>query len=168
MLLPVNTRFPWLLVAVSALAFELIALYFQYGLQLDPCVLCVYQRTAVGGIVFAGLIGAIAPRYGLVRLPGYVVLGISAGMGLDLALRHVAVLAGETMNCDFMANYPAWFKLDAWLPAVFEPTGLCSDTQWSLLGLGMPNWMVIVFGGYLAALAWALLSDILASRTRNH
>jgi disulfide bond formation protein DsbB len=165
--LPVKTRLPWLLVALTALALELTALYFQYGLRLDPCVLCVYQRTAVGGVLVAGLIGVIAPRHWLARSAGYVVLGISAAMGLDLALRHVAVQAGETLNCDFMADYPAWFKLDAWLPAVFEPTGLCGDTQWSLLGLGMPNWMVVVFGVYLVALVWAVLSDLLQLRGRG-
>lgn len=167
MLLPVQSRGPWLLVAFVALVLEFAALYFQYGLRLDPCVLCVYQRTAVAGILVAGLVGAMAPGRWWARTAGYVVLAISAAMGLDLALRHVAVLAGATMNCDFMADYPLWFQLDAWLPAVFQPTGLCDDTQWSLLGLAMPHWMVVVFVVYLMALAWALLSDVLRYRGRT-
>ena len=37
-------RWPWLLIALSAGILELTALYFQYGMGLEPCVMCVYQR----------------------------------------------------------------------------------------------------------------------------
>ncbi|MBV2095670.1 MAG: disulfide bond formation protein B, partial [Candidatus Thiodiazotropha sp. (ex Codakia orbicularis)] len=50
-------RLPWLLLASSALILEGAALYFQYGLELDPCVLCIYQRAAVLGIFLSALIG---------------------------------------------------------------------------------------------------------------
>ncbi|MBT8448312.1 MAG: disulfide bond formation protein B, partial [Gammaproteobacteria bacterium] len=46
----------WLLLVSSMLLFELTALYFQYRLELDPCVLCVFQRTAVMGVLVAGLV----------------------------------------------------------------------------------------------------------------
>lgn len=34
-------RSSWLLLVLSSLALELTALYFQYGMGLQPCVLCV-------------------------------------------------------------------------------------------------------------------------------
>ena len=46
----------WATLWLSALAFEVTALYFQYALGLAPCVKCIYQRTAMLGILFAGLI----------------------------------------------------------------------------------------------------------------
>ena len=160
MLFNVDNRLPWLLVAISALALEGTALFFQYGLKLDPCVLCIYQRTAVGGIALGGLIGAIAPAIVWLRILGYLGFGSAAVIGVNLALEHIAVQRGETMGCDFFANFPAWAKLDEWFPAVFQPTGSCDEIKWSFLGHSMPEWMVVVFGAYLAALVFALWLEV--------
>ncbi|WP_250665767.1 disulfide bond formation protein B, partial [Escherichia coli] len=42
-------------------------LYFQHVMKLQPCVMCVYERVALLGIMVAGLIGAIAPRNMVIR-----------------------------------------------------------------------------------------------------
>lgn len=162
----VDSRFPWLLALFSAIGLEATALYFQYGLNLEPCVLCVYQRTAVMGLALGGLIGALAPHLGLLRLLGYLTLGTSAGMGVKLALEHVNVQAGIGMGCDFLASYPDWFKLDVWFPAMFEPRGACDDIKWEFLGMSMPQWMVVVFGIYLAAVALELVLEVRRLRNR--
>ena len=51
MYLTPRLRLFWSLVLFSAVGLELTALFFQYGMKLDPCVLCVYERLAVAGIV---------------------------------------------------------------------------------------------------------------------
>ncbi len=55
-------RGAWLLMAFTALALELVALWFQHVMLLKPCVLCIYERCALFGILGAALIGAIAPK----------------------------------------------------------------------------------------------------------
>lgn len=55
-------RGAWLLMAFTALALELVALWFQHVMLLKPCVLCIYERCALFGIMGAGLVGAIAPK----------------------------------------------------------------------------------------------------------
>ncbi|PVV22694.1 MAG: disulfide bond formation protein B, partial [gamma proteobacterium symbiont of Ctena orbiculata] len=82
----IQTRLPWLLLAISALLLEAAALYFQYGLELDPCVLCIYQRAAVMGIFISALIGMSAPRSIVARMIGYAGWGLAAGWCLYLAL----------------------------------------------------------------------------------
>jgi disulfide bond formation protein DsbB len=58
----------WMLLGFSALALELSALYFQYGMMLEPCIMCIYQRVAIMGIMFSGFITAIAPNLMVLRL----------------------------------------------------------------------------------------------------
>ena len=53
-------RSSWALLFVSAMAFEITALYFQHGMGLQPCIKCIYQRTAMFGIVFAALIPLVS------------------------------------------------------------------------------------------------------------
>ena len=61
-------RSAWFLLAFSSLALESTALYFQYGMGLQPCVLCVYERLAMIGLFIAGIIGLLQPRVLIIRL----------------------------------------------------------------------------------------------------
>lgn len=149
------TRTPWLLVLGSAAALEIAALYFQYGLKLDPCVLCIYQRVAVVGLALGGLTGAIHPGSLALRLAGYGAILVSSIVGLRFALQQIAILRGERFDCSFMPDFPGWMPLHEWLPAVFQPTGMCGELEWYFLGFTMPEVMVGVFSAYLAALAYA-------------
>ena len=154
-------RIAWLLLLLSALGLELSALFFQYGLELDPCVLCIYQRVAVLGILTAGALGLIAPGLSVLRWLGLALWGVAAGWGLHLALRHSGIQLSDQvdLSCTFFAEFPSWAKLDVWFPGVFAPTGFCDEIQWSFLGLSMPQWMVIMFAAYLLALAVVLWSQ---------
>ena len=164
----VTDRRAWWLLAVSALALELTALWFQYGMGLDPCVKCVYQRLAVMGLVVAGILGSVYPSAPFLRLSGYVVWGLSAGWGLQQAMQHVGIQSDDSsaFSCNFAAEFPAWAKLDEWWPALFQPTGYCDDIQWQFLSLTMAQWMVVVFGFYLLVLAIVLVVDLFGLRRR--
>ena len=87
-------RRAWWLLAVSALALELTALWFQYGMGLDPCVKCVYQRLAVMGlvVVVALILGLawVLKKYG--RLPVNNQVEMKVLGGLSLGTREKAVL----------------------------------------------------------------------------
>lgn len=153
-------RLSWLVILLSAVGLEATALFFQYVMQLDPCVLCVYERLAVAGIGLAGLLGLTAPGVGAIRFPAYLLWGAAAVWGLGLAMEHVGIQSGTSnLSCEFFANFPAWFKLDEWFPAVFAPTGYCDEIQWQFLGFSMPQWMIVVYSGYLLLLIVALAAE---------
>ncbi|WP_428610301.1 disulfide bond formation protein DsbB [Sedimenticola sp.] len=156
-----KNRLPWVLLACSALALEAAALYFQYQLKLDPCVLCVYERTAVMGIVLSGLIAILAPELLIVRGLAILIWGGSAGWGLQLALKHTGIqlFPSPSNTCDFVASYPGWAKLDEWIPWMFQPTGFCDEIQWQFFGFTMPQTMIGVYAVYLLILLIVVLSQ---------
>lgn len=147
-----HSRLSWLLLAVTALLLELVALYFQYGMKLEPCVMCIYQRLALFGILMAGLIGMTAPKLTLVRILSALVWVISATWGLKLALTLVEMQANPSpfSTCSFLPEFPTWMPLHEWFPAVMLPTGMCTDVPWEFLGITMAQWMVVIFCGFLA------------------
>lgn len=150
-------RAPWLLLATGALALELAALYFQYGLGLDPCVLCIYQRAAVMGIALSALVGMSAPRHALARWIGYIGWGTAAGWCLYLALKLSGMQLGfiaPSLSCDVNAKFPSWLKLDQWFPTLFQPSGFCGDIQWQFLSLSMPQWLIVIM--VLLLVAWGI------------
>lgn len=157
----------WWLLAFTALALELTALGFQYIMGLAPCIMCVYQRVAIWSIFFAGIFGALAPHFVLSRLVAYVLWGTGAVWGLLIALEHVDMqsAAGSLFySCEFIPNFPKWAPLHEWLPALFEATGDCGEISWQFLGYSMPQWMVVVYGLYTAALAIVLFGRLIHAK----
>lgn len=146
-----QSRLAWAMLALSAISLECTALFFQYGLHLSPCLLCVYQRVAILGLLIAGVIGWIKPT-GFNRYIAFAIWGISAFWGMNIAMELVAIQADPSpfATCDFLPNFPQFFPLHQWFPSVFMPTGMCTDDVWDLWGLSMAEWMQVVFGIYIA------------------
>lgn len=161
-------RWPWLLLGISALALELVALYFQYGMGLEPCVMCIYQRVAVAGLAIAGFVGAIAPQNTLVRLVAFIAWFTAAIWGLFIAYEHMLMQNPDNfmlaMSCDAFPNFPSWMAIHEWFPAIFEARGTCDTIDWQFLGQSMPSWMVVSFTLYTVLAVVILLSRVVITR----
>lgn len=153
----------WQLLALSALVLELTALFFQYALDLKPCIMCIYQRVAIWGVFFAGVVGSISYQYFLGRIVSYILWATGAIWGLLIALEHVE-MQSSTMSflfsCEFVPNFPTWAPLHEWIPALFAATGDCGDINWQFLGYSMPQWMVVVYAVYSALFLVVILSRL--------
>lgn len=154
----------WLLLAISALAFEFSALFFQYALDLKPCIMCIYQRVAIWAIFFAGLIGSFANQYVIGRIASYALWGTGAIWGLLIALEHVEMQSATMsflFSCEFVPNFPSWAPLHEWIPGLFAATGDCGDINWQFLGYSMPQWMIVIYGIYTTIFSITLLGRLL-------
>ena len=157
----------WLLLAISALGLELVALFFQYIMDLAPCIMCVYQRLAIAAILLAGLVGFAGSQYMIARAVAYALWGTGAIWGLVIALEHVEMQANSGslfFSCEIIPNFPSWAPLDQWLPSIFEATGDCGEISWQLLGYSMPQWMVVVYGLFTVAFTVVLLGRLIHAK----
>lgn len=157
----------WVLLFLSALALEIAALYFQYVLELRPCIMCIYQRTAVFGILFSACLPLISNNI-LTRLLAYIGVGVSAVWGLVIALEHVEIQTAQSLFaiCEIVPNFPTWAPLHEWLPSIFAATGDCGDINWSFVGMSMPQWMIVIFAIYTGVLALVLMSKMINKKAR--
>lgn len=74
-------RIGWILLLLSVIAFkESTALYFQHGMALAPCVMCVYERVALMGISFSGFLGMLFSRFNVTRILA-LLIGLSSVKG---------------------------------------------------------------------------------------
>lgn len=160
-------RSAWALLFLSALMLEFTALYFQYGMDLKPCIMCIYQRTAVFGLVFAGFIAMLKNNL-VIRVVSFAVWGVSAIWGLLIAVEHVD-LQNETnpffVSCEIVPNFPAFLPLHDWLPNLFAATGDCGNIDWQFAGMSMPQWMIVIFALYTAAFTMVIISRLLFRRS---
>lgn len=153
----------WLVLFLTSMGLEITALYFQYGMDLKPCIMCIYQRTAMYGIVLSALLVLLANN-GLTRLIGFAGWAVSAGWGFLLAREHVEILHASNpffSSCGIVPEFPSWLQLHEWIPAVFAAEGDCTEDRWHFLSMGMAEWMVIIFAIYFVAFVIAFGSRIL-------
>lgn len=162
-----TTRPPWLLLTLTALFLEISALFFQYGLELKPCILCIYQRLAIWAIFFAGLIGSVYYQHIWARLIAYLTWAVGAIWGGIIALEHYEAETNSNpffASCEFVPNFPSWAPLHDWLPLLFAAEGDCSNLDWQFLGFSMPQVMMLTFALYTVALVVVLASRLYHQR----
>ena len=159
-------RASWLLLLGSALFLELCAMVFQHGLGLFPCVMCIYERIAILGILAAALLALINPQKWWLRWPALLIWLGSAIEGLRLSLRHVDIQLNPSPfnTCSPFAEFPSWLPLDKWVPWLFNPTGDCAELQWSFLGWEMPQWLVLFFAVYLIIALAVIVGNLAKGR----
>lgn len=148
--LPLRRR-AWTCLATSAIALVVIALYFQYGMGLEPCVKCIYQRFAVVMIAVAALPAMFAAKQLWARLVSFGGWLVSAGWGFWIAHSHATLQQSANSffaTCDTFPRFPDWMPLHEWFPRMFSATGLCGDIDWQFLGMSMPEWMRVIFAAY--------------------
>jgi disulfide bond formation protein DsbB len=145
-----ESRSAWAFLFFTSLSLEIAALIFQHGFDFQPCVMCIYQRTAMWGVVLAAASVLIINTL-ISRLLGYAIWLISSIWGAILAWEHIDMLTAANpffVSCAPVPNFPSFMPLHEWLPWVFAAPGYCDDESWQFLGLGMPYWMFGIFIAY--------------------
>ncbi|HET6630239.1 MAG TPA: disulfide bond formation protein B [Woeseiaceae bacterium] len=130
------------------------ALYAQYGLLLQPCPLCVFQRMAVIALGAVFLVAALHNPAGWGRFVYTGLVVLTAGAGIAVAGRHVwlqSLPADRIPACGPGFDYiiDSFPVLDA-LRLIFSGSGECASVDWNFLGLSMPAWV----------LAWVVLLGV--------
>ncbi len=136
----------WL--GLSACLFALgLALYSQYGLGMQPCHLCIFQRVTVAAMGLAFALAAIHSS-GVLRGAIYAgLIGVTGLATLATSGRHVWIQMqpeGSIPACgadlDFMLEI---FPLTEVILKVFRAGGECAKVDFTLLGLSMPAWVFV-------------------------
>lgn len=145
-----NLRVLNLLAFISTIMAILIAIfYFQKYLGLTACPLCIFQRI---GMLGAGLFFLIAGLHnpGQTGIRIYAFLGLIPSLfGAAIAGRHLMIQnmpADEVPACGpDLAYMMEAFPFQKMITTVLRGSGECADVQWSLLGLTIPGWVLVVF-----------------------
>lgn len=148
-----------LLTAALSAAMLAAAFAFQHLGRLDPCVLCIYQRWPWAAAAGLGLLAAVFARYRTAAKAALALAVAALLTGAGIAAYHVGVeqhwWAG-TSECGGVTGQAKTIEeLKAQLLAT--PVTRCDEVAWSLFGISMAGWNLIVSAMAAVLLAWQLM-----------
>ena len=147
-----------LVLACAAAAAVAYAFYAQYGLDLVPCHLCIFQRVTLAATAAVFLLAALFSRPGARGALFAALVGVTGLATVATAGRHVWIQMqpeGSVPSCgadlDFMLGL---FPLTEVILKVFKAGGECGKIDWSFLGLSMPAWVLVLAVALTAGGVW--------------
>lgn len=136
------------LICATGLGF---AYYAQFGLGLEPCPLCILQRLTLMGLGVVLLLATLHHPAGWGARAYGALIGLIAGVGAAIAARHVWLQhlpPEETPRCGPGLDYLLeTLPMNELVREVLTGSGECAEVDWTLLGLSMPEWTLLLFLG---------------------
>ncbi|MEW5008257.1 MAG: disulfide bond formation protein B [Cycloclasticus sp.] len=145
--LPKNhSRTLWLLWISSGLAFESIALYYQYVLDFPPCVVCIHVRILLASGLTLSLMGFYFRGHRAARSMVLVLMLANYSVLIERSWELLGTERGFIMgSCSFDIGLPKWFALDQWFPLIFKVHSTCGYTPEIAFGISMAEALFVSF-----------------------
>jgi disulfide bond formation protein DsbB len=146
-----QTKDPVIVVLLASLAALLAVLIGQYGFDLQPCALCLYQRVPYLVVLALALAGLALPRW-RAHLLALCALSFLANCGI--ALFHVGVeqhwWAGLAACSSGGASGAA--NVDDLLAQLSQPVKVpsCDQVAWALFGVSLAGYNLLASVGLAA------------------
>ena len=133
-----------------------IALFYQYELNQEPCVLCIHIRIWFFAILLVATIALTLPRQRVLNIVMHT-LNTTVIIGLFWKCRELLGVERGTIesSCMINAGLPKWFDLERWLPTLFEVRGLCGQSPDMMLGISMAEAL------YVSSLLASIISGLM-------
>lgn len=156
-----SARLVNLLIAGIAAAAMAAALYLQHVVGLEPCPLCTFQRVAVISVGVIALVAAAHGPVGWGRRFYAALTALAATGGIVVAGRHVWLQhlpADQVPACGPGLDYwMAAFPMQEVVRQVFQGSGECAKVDWTLLGVSLPGWTLVLFVVLFVLALWQLV-----------
>jgi len=150
---------------LACLALVGASFYFEYGLNLAPCPLCIMQRLfmMILGLVFLFALLQNPARKG-VRVYAFISLFMALS-GAALSFRQIWLqhhpLQTNGVCVPELSYMLKYLPLTETVKILFLGTGECGEVSWKFLHLTMPAWTLVAF------LSFILISLIQLKRSRT-
>jgi len=137
-----------LFLAATSLGILAAAFVMQYVFGIEPCVLCTYQRVPYALATGFGLFGAAMPLAPIRRRSVVLISAAIFAAGAALAAYHLGVEQGWWAGSRGCTGEAATLTLADMEKALStKPTVRCAAVPWTLFGLSLTAYNLIVSAG---------------------
>ena len=160
-----HSRWYWLALVALGLSFIAVALYYQYGLEELPCVMCIQVRIWMLGLTLVAFNAFVLNNRWISRIAHILTVLIAVGL-LDRAYQLLGTERGFVFgDCGFDLGLPSWLPLDTWIPELFRVHASCGYTPELFFGITMAEALMVFSVTFLLL---SLTLTIMSFVKRNH
>jgi len=132
-----NHRPFWAILLITCVAMMAVALFYQYSLGHEPCVLCVHIRAWVIALGLISAAALIIPSAGFRVVSFLASIGVIGMFGENVTDLWLIETGRKMGSCSWSAGFPDYLPLNEWAPFLFEIGGICGQSPEMLLGITM-------------------------------
>ena len=146
----------WLLLIVVGIASEGIALFYQYALDVRPCVLCIHTRIWILGLIIVASLALLIRHSGKLLVVAHTLTTLIMAGLLERSYQLLGTERGWVFgSCDFDLGLPKWLALEEWFPSMFKVWEACGYTPELLFGITMAE-ALLVMSASMVLISFAL------------
>jgi disulfide bond formation protein DsbB len=134
----------WWLLALIAVSFESVALFYQYALNYGPCPLCIHVRIGVFGILLISIVALLLRNLLWWRISHLLNALILAWLGHRAYLLLGTERGFLYIECGVDPGLPTWAPLDQWFPLLFKVWESCGYTPLLPFGISMAEGLIVL------------------------
>lgn len=139
-----KTVWYWMALALLGLAFESVALFYQYVLDELPCVLCIHVRLLMLALILVALAAMLLRVFKWLNTLAHALTALVAAVLLERSYQLLGTERGFTFgDCGMDLGLPDWLAVDSWFPAVFQVQTSCGYTPELLFGITMAEALIV-------------------------
>lgn len=159
----------WGALAVFGVLVLGVALYYQYGRNEWPCLICIHARIWVMALILVALAGYFSRRRWWMNISAHgLVLVVGAGL-LERALILLGTERGTLFGeCSMQLGLPPWLALDQWFPLLFEVQASCGYTPELPGGVTMAEALVVIGAGLAIIAAMQVMLSLWGKLPRDN
>ena len=140
-----RSRGYWLTWLLFTLISEGGALYYQYVLEYEPCVLCIQVRIWLAGAILIALLMVLVCRQRLLSILGQLLFTLVMVGLVERSYLLLGTERGWVMgDCNFDLGLPSWLALEQWWPTVFKVQASCGYTPVLLFGMTTAEALMVI------------------------
>lgn len=158
----------FLALSLSCITLNAIALVFQYGFGMEPCIMCIYQRIVLAILTPIFILCAFIKQPSAIFIGAFTSLCL-VGYGMKVAFEHAynQFNSNPFASCAFRPEIYNLIPLDKFIPSIFEVRGACDQINWVFLNMTMPMWLFVSYSIMLCIIAFGAHTAIKFSKKKR-
>ena len=122
-----------------------IAYAFEYLANLQPCVLCIYQRIPYAVAIGLMLVAAILRKNSQFNLILFIATSVVFAIGSGIAIFHIGIEQHLWQGTPECGNFMETDSVEALRKQLLaQPIVRCDEVAWSLFGISMTGYNFLI------------------------
>lgn len=158
----------WSLLIAGSLFLLATALFFQYGFDEPPCLVCIQVRLLISLLLIVSIVGLLSRFIKAMNLVSHLSVVLIWAVMVERSYLLLGTERGFIFSdCGFDLGLPSWFAIEQWLPWLYRVETTCGYTPEIIFGITMAEALIVLSGLLLIISLSVFIAYIISYKTKE-